>query len=262
MIGTSTLARMERGVMRRLHPAAVVLANYLIHLRWGEPELHELHRLVRPGAVAIDVGAHFGVYSMALARLVGRRGQVVSIEPVAEDAAMVRRAMRTLRLPVTVVNCALSAVAGEATLRVPLLGGAQKTALATLEAEAQARDVSGFTERVVPVRTLDEMLVNIRMPIGFIKIDVEGHELAVLDGARETLRQHRPNLLIEINDDLVGEPMTEIFSRIERQGYRGEFLEDGRYRRPVSAFDPERHQRGVATPLSRAYINNFIFLPE
>lgn len=248
--------------MRRMHPALVVLAHATIHQRWGEPELHELHRLVRPGTVAVDVGAHFGVYSVALARLVGKRGRVISIEPITEDAGMLRRAMRTLRLPVTVVECAVSAAAGEATLRVPLLGGAQKTALATLQLQAQADDLSGIEERRVRVRTLDEILAGVTLPVGFIKIDVEGHELDVLAGAGETLRRHRPNLLVEINGDVSPEPVRGVISRIERLGYRGEFLEEGRFRRPAGTFDPLRHQAPGAHPLSRGYVNNFLFLAD
>jgi len=259
---TVTIARLERGIMRRLPPASVVLAHALIHQRWGEPELHELHRLVRPGTIAVDVGAHFGVYSVALARLVGKGGRVISIEPIDEDAAMLRRAAQTLRLPITVVPCAVSSSSGEAMRRVPLLGGAQKTALATLEDEAQAVDITGVEERIVPVRTLDDILRDIDVPVSFIKIDVEGHELEVLAGAEETLRRHRPSLLVEINRDLCREPMKDVFARIEAQGYRGEFLEEGRFRRPLSVFDPERHQPGDGVPLSRAYVNTFMFLAE
>lgn len=258
---TAMIARLERGVMRRLPAPLVVAANYLVHQRWGEPELHELHRLVRPGTVAVDVGAHFGVYSVALARLVGRQGRVISIEPAAEDAALLRRAARTLRLPVTVVECAVSSAPGTATLRVPLLGGAQKTALATLQPEAQVGQATGVATRLVRTRTLDDILGDIAMPVSFVKIDVEGHELAAIAGAEQTLRRHRPNLLVEINEALCAEPIVDAFARIERLGYRGEFLEGGRFRRPLSAFDAERHQRNVGDVLSRAYVNNFLFLP-
>ena len=119
---------------RRWLPAGLVfLANARLH-RWkGEAELGELPRLVTPGTVAIDVGAHFGTYSHALSRLVGKSGKVISVEPIAEDAAFIRAAARQLRLPIEVQACALSATAGEATLRIPARYGKQKTALATLE---------------------------------------------------------------------------------------------------------------------------------
>jgi hypothetical protein len=64
-----------------------------------------------------------------MARLVGKHGRVISIEPIAEDAALLAHGARALRLPVTVLNCAISSSEGEAVLRVPLLGGSQKTAL-------------------------------------------------------------------------------------------------------------------------------------
>lgn len=257
------VARIERGVMRKLPPAAVVAANAMLHQRLGEPELHELRRLVRRGTVAVDVGAHFGLYSYLLARLVGKDGRVVAIEPIAEDADLIERAFRTLRLPVSVVRCALSSHEGEATLTIPRLGGAEKTALATLEEQAQSGDVGPAETRTVPVRRLDDVLAGIGMPVSFIKIDVEGHELDVLDGAAETIATQRPNILIEINHDLGGRPVESVFERILAFGYRGEFLEEGRYRRPLSAFDVARHQIAASGDvLSKAYVNNFIFLPE
>ncbi|CAA9546413.1 MAG: hypothetical protein AVDCRST_MAG43-641 [uncultured Thermomicrobiales bacterium] len=257
------IARVERGAMRKLPPALVVGVNAMLHQRLGEPELHELKHLVRSDAITVDVGAHFGVYSFALARLAREGGRVIAIEPIAEDADLIERAARTLRLPISVVRCALSSHTGEAPLRVPRLGGAQKTALATLEDAAQAGDAGGMETRRVPVRTLDDVLRHVDRPVGFLKIDVEGHELEVLDGARETLAQHRPNILIEINHDLGERPPETVFDRILVHGYRGEFLEAGRLRRPLSAFDVERHQVVAAdNVLSRDYVNNFIFLPE
>ena len=260
---TSLVARIERGPMRRLPASLVIAANATVHQRIGEPELQELPRLVCKGTVAVDVGAHFGTYSVAMARLVGREGRVISIEPIVEDAHLLQRGARGLRLPITVVNCALSSSEGEAELRVPLLGGSQKTALSTLEDSAQDGDPGQLQSRMVRTRRLDDVLATVELPVSFIKIDVEGHELAVLAGAERTLREHRPNLLIEINSDLAERPIAEVFEQICSLGYRGEFLEDGRHRRPLSAFDVDRHQVDASgNVLSKSYINNFIFLPE
>lgn len=257
------IARIERGVMRKLPPALVVVANSVLHQRLGEPELHEVEHLVRPGTIAVDAGAHFGAYSFVLARLVGNDGRVIAIEPIAEDAELIARAARTLRLPISVVCCALSSGTGEATLRVPRLGGAQKTALATLGETAQTGDAVDVESRRVPVQRLDDVLRDMDRPVSFVKIDVEGHELEVLDGAKQTLAEHRPNILIEINHDLGDRPVETVFDRILAHGYRGEFLEAGRFRRPLSTFDVERHQVAAADHvLSREYVNNFIFLPE
>ncbi|MGB3327723.1 MAG: FkbM family methyltransferase, partial [Thermomicrobiales bacterium] len=159
---------------------------------------------------------------------------------------------------------ALSDRDGTATMRIPRLHGFEKTALSSLESTVQADADTVIEEREVPVRTLDDVLSVQARPVGFIKIDVEGHELPVLAGAEGTIRTHKPPILIEINDDLGGErTAADVFAWIEARGYHGEFLEDGHYRRPVSAFDVSRHQTAAAgNVLSHAYVNNFIFLPD
>lgn len=249
--------------MRKLPPGLVLAMNAMLHQRFGEPELHELHRLVRPGSIAVDVGAHFGTYSVAMARLVGKQGRVISIDPIEEDALLLERGARSLRLPITVLQCALSVGEGEVKLHVPLLDGSQKTALSSLEAATQGGDPGRVETRTVRTRALDDVLSNVEHPVSFLKIDVEGHELDVLAGAERTLSEHRPNILIEINSDLGGRPVEAVFERILGHGYRGEFLEEGRFRRPLSAFDVAIHQKAsMDNVLSKAYVNNFIFLPE
>lgn len=260
---TSLIAWIERGPMRRLPPAMVLVTNAMLHQRLGEPELHELNRLVRPDTIVVDIGAHFGTYSVALARLAGKRGRVISIEPVEEDARLLERGARSLGLPITVLHCALSSSAGQAELHIPLLGGSQKTALSSLERSTQAPGSSCIETRTVGTRTLDDVLLDADLPVSFLKIDVEGHELDVLAGAGRTLETHRPNVLIEINSNLGERPVEAVFARILAYGYRGEFLEEGRRRRPLSDFDVTKHQLAAAgNVLSTAYVNNFIFVPD
>lgn len=260
----SLIVRAERGPMRRLPPGLALWSNARLHQLVGEPELKALPRLVRPGTLAVDIGAHFGTYSLALAKLVGRDGTVVSIEPISEDAEMLTKAAEQLRLPITVINTALSDHDGTATMRIPLLHGHAKTALSSLESSVQADASVPVEERVVPVRTLDDVLSTWTKPVSFIKIDVEGHELPVLAGAEATIRTQRPAVLIEINDDLGGERRaTDVFAWFIDRGYHGEFLEAGTYRTPISAFDVTRHQIAAADDvLSDDYVNNFIFLPD
>lgn len=252
------IVRTERGLMRKLPPALVLWGNAQLHRRFGEPELHELPKLVTPGSIAVDAGAHFGTYSYALARLVGKHGRVISIEPIEEDATFLATGARQLRLPVEVIQCALSSREGVADIHIPFLHGAQKTALSSLEpGEAGTEEI-----RQVPVKRLDDVLANVDKSVSFIKIDVEGHEIDVLTGATHTLATQKPNILIEINHDLGNRPISAVFDLILSQGYRGEFLESGRFRRPLSAFDVAKHQEAsVGDVLSQEYVNNFIFLP-
>ncbi|MGI8484768.1 MAG: FkbM family methyltransferase [Thermomicrobiales bacterium] len=251
------IVRTERGLMRKLPPSVALCSNAKLHWLFGEPELHELSKLVRPGTLAIDIGAHFGTYSRTLAKLVGKRGQVISIEPIEEDARMLERAARQLHLPIEVVHCALSSENGFAEMYVPSIHGYEKTALSSLEPGEPRAD-----SRRVATKRLDDVLAGNTLPVSFIKIDVEGHEIDVLQGGLETLRTHKSAILIEINNDLGHRPVEAVFDLIVAQGYRGEFLESGKYRRPLSAFDVTKHQISAAdNVLSKDYVNNFIFMP-
>ena len=259
MNGEALIVWVERGVMRWLPPALVFEANARVH-RWkGERELRELPRLVAPGTIAVDVGAHFGTYSHALCRLVGKRGRVISVEPIEEDARYLKAAARQLRLPMEVHACALSVANGTADLTVPARHGRFKTALSTLESP-ESHDGNGEV-RTVEVRRLDDVLAEETLPVSFIKIDVEGHESAVLDGAVETIGRHRPNLLIEIEQRFHDKPVAAVIGRVLAMGYHGEFLNAAGLRRPISEFDPAVHQDPAIDPLARAFIANFVFTP-
>jgi hypothetical protein len=110
----------------------------------------------------------------------------------------------------------------------------------------------------VPVAPLDAFDLR---DVSFIKIDVEGHELEVLRGARGTIKREAPNVLIEVEQRQLDHPMQTVFDLLEGWGFRGFFLK-GRQLLPLSEFSLPLHQRasgGEAVP--REYINNFIFRP-
>ena len=64
---------------------------------------------------------------------------------------------------------------------------------------------SGSIEEVVPCFTLDELVATHALRPGFMKIDVEGAERKVLEGAEDTIRKHRPVILTELSDQLLRE---------------------------------------------------------
>ena len=250
------IVRVERSAMRWLPSGLVVAANARLHPWKGEHELHELARLATPGTLAIDVGAHFGTYSHALCRIVGRNGKVIAVEPVAEDAQLLRAAARQLRLPLDVRELAISDTSGTATLNVPGRHGKAKTALSSLQSH------DGQSEsRTVQTKTLDELVGTETLPISFIKIDVEGHEMAVLRGAEHTLRQHRPNLLIEIEGRFRDDGVVSVVEYLAARDYRCEFIDGDGARQDYDRFDPAIHQDRSLDPLDQRYIANFIFIP-
>jgi hypothetical protein len=114
-------------------------------------------------------------------------------------------------------------------------------------------------EREVPVRTA--ILDNYEFDdVKFIKIDVEGHESAMIAGAEDTLRRCTPTVLIEIEQCLNDRPIADLFERFESLGYSGWFRRSRQWA-PLSTFDVERDQLLlIDQPTSVSYINNFVFV--
>jgi FkbM family methyltransferase len=237
---------------QRLLPARFVLATR-VRLQRAlsalEPEFDLLPILASRDRVSVDAGANMGTFSYALSKL---SAAVYAFEPLADLAGFLMRA----RLPnVHVANVALSDHMGYETLRVPLIAGRPSSTRASLGGHP-----AEFIEHRVAVSTLDAQQLG---DVGFIKIDVEGHELRLLAGAAETIARCRPSMLIELEPRrLQGGTIDDAFARMESWGYRGFFYDEHAALRPVSDFDPARHQARQRRSYNEPYVNNFIFLPR
>ena len=102
----------------------------------------------------------------------------------------------------------------------------------------------------------------------FIKIDVEGHEEAVLDGASTLIAAQRPVLMVELNEDYNPGVVKRLAARYAALRYAGLFLSHGKLH-PIEQFDPAVHQDLALLkyprhklPPGREYINNVLFVPE
>ena len=222
-----------------------------------EPEISLLPSLVRPGSRVIDVGANIGFYAYALARLGVR---VECFEPVPACIAVIRDYASPR---ITTHEIALSDAPGQAQLHVPEQAGRLATAQAHLGQLPGAEVPDGQTLNV-QLATLDSFGFD---DVSLIKIDVEGHELAVLRGARETILRDRPVLIVEIEQrHLPSGSMADVFAFVEALGYAGSFLRSSR-EHPLSDFNVQKDQLDriahlTATSDERGYVNNFIFRPR
>jgi FkbM family methyltransferase len=211
--------------------------------RWGERELHLVPALCDRWKCSVDVGAHCGMYTYFMGR--------TSLHCLAfEPNPRLLGQLNSQAVNTTIYSCALSDHCFATELRIPREKGGLRLGCATIEPENRAK-----TETVnepIEVRTLDSFhLTN----VGFVKIDAEGHELAVLKGAAATLRTSHPRLLIEAEDRHRPNAVSSVVSFLEEMGYSGFFL-SGRELQPISKFDTKVHQR----PDAPVYIANFIFL--
>jgi FkbM family methyltransferase len=217
------------------------------HMRKGEPELKILPQIVPPGRIAIDVGANKGVYTHLLSRVAQA---VEAFEPNPKIYRILNRA-----LPPNVVahQVALSDRIGTAELIVPMYGGGFSNQTASLN--PRKRNEGAGVVRVAQ-RTLDSYgFTN----VGFIKIDVEGFEPAVLAGARETITRERPVMQIELEEQHTGKSIEECLAEVQAFDMDAYFLRDG-VLRPISEFDPAKNRAAFKPRIG--YINNFIFKPR
>lgn len=188
-----------------------------------EPDLRVVKKLIRPGDQVVDVGANAGWYTKVLAESVSSDGRVYSIEPIPMTFEILSYCVHQLELKnVELFCCAISEAAGEALMEIPSFkkGGDDFYMAKIVSGD---NPILGRNKRVqVRLRTLDEMLLGSKRPIKFIKCDVEGHELAVVKGARSIIEKFRPAWLIEVSHDPdeIGSPSNELFSILRSYGYK------------------------------------------
>src|SRR5262245_41031559 len=204
--------------------AAAVKARFLYRawkarIRGERDEIRVLRASLAPGDVAVDAGANKGSYLHWMRRAVGPGGRVFAFEPQPGLARYLESAIRSMGWDnVTVREIALSNSAGRRVLHVP---GWENSPGASLEASASER---GGRDREVETDTLDHQLEDTGR-VALVKVDVEGHELAVFRGAEKTLAASRPALLFECEArHHSGRSPHEVFAFLKSRGYRGQFF--------------------------------------
>jgi len=198
-------------------PSAYYRGRIAAEARAGEPELAVLDKLMRRGGTAVDVGANQGFFAFALSEIADR---VVAFEPN-PDYALFARVM--LRGRAAVHRLALSDRPGRANFRVPIDHDGTVLHLAGSLKGTHAQFPRTRTYDVA-VRTLDSFaLADVR----FIKVDVEGSEREVLDGARMTIARDRPPLLLELLSGTHDDPGGYTAAICEDFGYDAVIVQHG-----------------------------------
>ncbi len=214
-----------------------------------EKELTIIDRFSDKSKNAVDIGVYRGVYSLKLSQ---NFNQIHAFEPNPLLFPYLNNNLKKIIKNINLYNLALSDKSGETELKLPVRSDSifkdnieelYQLGAASIHPE---NEFENFEKVHVKVDKLDNILIK---NIGFIKIDVEGHELEVIEGARETIVKDKPILLIEIEKRHSKRPVEETIIKVNKLKYDCFFVKDKKLI-PVKKLDNKNLE------------NNFFFLPK
>jgi FkbM family methyltransferase len=238
--------------LRRLALSTPLSESYLF-----EAEAKIIRSLVSEDQVFMDVGSHDGFYSFLVEDIVGS-DNVYSFEPIPSTFARLKH----YRRHPNVFQLALSDSIGQQTIRIPMIAGKRVMTRATLEADVREVNETGYEKITIQTSTIDAFTQTKEIKnVGFIKIDVEGHELHVVKGAIETLEKFQPTLMIEIEQRHHTQPLRDILNYVESLGFSGYYFDvPSLSLKPLSNFSVEKNQNFQHHRTTK-YVQNFLFFP-
>ncbi|WP_102419020.1 FkbM family methyltransferase [Mycobacterium sp. 4858] len=236
--------------------------RYRILQRLGEsrPDVQLAASLCDPTRVSLDIGADVGEFTIAM---LPSSQSVIAFEPRPAQARDLAAMFNAVGVAARVEAVALSDKPGAAAMRIV----EAEPGRSTIDTGNVLGDVSaGRVHSIdVPVKRLDDLHLD---NVGLIKIDVEGHELAVLRGAQDTLTRNRPAVLVEAEERHHPNAVLEITALLTGLGYAG-YFDLGGARIPVEQFDATKHQNPAniggaedGWAARGVYVNNFVFVPN
>jgi FkbM family methyltransferase len=193
--------------------------------------------------VSVDIGACLGIYTMGM---LCYSKSCVTFEVRPEQASALQKTFRDMKAPVTVHSAGLSDTPGSTQLRVCRSDFGRSTISSDHELPGEVDTITVQTHRLD-----DYGLTN----VGCIKIDVEGHEDAVLAGAQKTLETSLPNIIVELDDNRNPGRIDCVRARLAALNFQGFFLLDGHVR-PIAELDRAKWH----VPDHEPYVCNFVFV--
>ena len=214
---------------------------------WAQVEINFLTNILQDGAVVYDVGANVGFHTLAFARTVGQRGLVCAFEPQSLIYKLLKENITKNNLRnVIAFNAAVTRVNGRVRFQLPMenqLGSINYGSahiVVSSDAKCNAYDVDGISidSCVLPAPDL-------------IKVDVEGAEFEVLQGARRTIANCRPPIYMEMNSLENG---FMAFGWLRKRGYQAYFHR-------CQAYNPANFKQNAINLFGVAHESNVFFVP-
>ena len=218
---------LQPGVMMRLDPRDMISRVLLETGEWEQDTWRAIASHLGPGRTFVDVGAHIGHCSLMAAGVVGPNGLVIAIEGNPRTVKQLRDNVWASGARVNVQSAVCSS--SEKFVDFFISSGKIRGKSSISQANASVAEGSPSSDQI-KAYPLDSILTQLRMSrVDVLKIDVEGAELEVLRGAKDTLTRHRPVLIIELEEELLatmGTSSSEVHDLLATYGYRSDGVFD------------------------------------
>jgi FkbM family methyltransferase len=235
--GSSKIRRVALRLLQRFNPGDVTIRHHWTEERFklhsfrhkgywwsGKNREHEtvlrFHDYLSDADVVIEIGAHIGYFSLLFAKLVGKTGKVHVLEPGTNNLPYLYSNVERVS-QIVVHEFAASSDDGYVDFWIEDLTGQNNSMIEEFEGFERNVNASGVKSRVsrqrvsVVSKKVDTFCVELELSrLDFIKIDVEGAENMVLDGATFSIKKFRPIVMVELNHGADINRIREFFDSI------------------------------------------------
>ena len=218
--------------------------------RNDEQEINLVKKFIKSGTDSIDVGVYRGVYSYEMSKY---SEKVHSFEPNPIIFKYINKNLKKFIKNIHLYNFALSNQNKTINLKIPIRNSNSNKEIfeeyyemgkATIHNENNFENYENFE---IQTKKIDELSFDNK--ISFIKIDVEGHELEVIEGAKNTIKRDKPVLLVEIEKQYTKKEVAESINFINSLGYKSYFFD-------------KKDLKSTNELNNLDSFNNFIFFPK
>ena len=233
----------------RLYKNLIQLTRDNVFERNVEPELLWLKEFLPQKAVFLDIGAGIGNYVYYLDYILFPEN-IYAFEP-----------NKKLFPKINFEPLALSDKTETSTLSFPIIDTEELFEKATLKEIAPENEaIKIYTQKVQSMRLDDWINSKEISRLDFIKIDIVGQELNLLNGAKKTINHYKPTLMIKIEQEFHQENIWEVISKIVKFGYTAHYLHREKF--GLEPLTPEilTQQNTIFAKNDSRYIKNIIFI--
>ncbi len=205
-------------------PGDLGISAELLLFNTHEPVATQLFlKFVKPGFTCIDIGSNIGYYACLESKIVGKDGKVFSIEPSPLNYKYLEKNLKNLNTEnFEIFNFAFGDKDGEVKFAV-----SDRSNWSRIVKDDEPTDLINDNIKIitVPIKTIDTFVSENKIEkIDLIRMDVEGFELSIYDGMKETIKKFKPLLQIEIHNLIIGNKKTvQFLQSLKSDDYQTKF---------------------------------------